>query len=59
MPTNAAANWLLFFFDLSYERKARTMLSGSWRSGNEKYFCLLFVASRTLLQRHVESNKLL
>ena len=31
----------------------------SWWSGNEKYFCFLFIASRVLLQSHAEFNRLL
>ena len=32
--------------------------SASWWSGNEKYFCFLFIASGALLQSHAEFNRL-
>ena len=38
---------------------ARIRFSASWWSGNEKYFCYLFIANRALLQSHTEFNRLL
>ena len=36
--------------------KARTIFLGSWWSGNEKYSCILFIASRAPLKKHAEFN---
>ena len=46
----------LFFF-ISYKPKTRIRFSASWWSGNEKYFCFLFIASRALLQSYAEFNR--
>ena len=48
--------YLLFIF--SYKPITRIGVSASWWSGNEKYFCFLFIASRALLQSHAEFNRL-
>ena len=49
--------YLLFF--LSYKPKAKIRFSASWWSGNEKYFCFLFIANRALLQGDAEFKRLL
>ena len=60
IPTDLVTNLLLSsFFFLSYKPKTRTWFSASWWSGNEKYFCFLFIGSRALLQSHAEVNRLL
>ena len=46
-------------FVLFYKPKKRVWFAASWWSGNEKYFCFLFIASRALLQSHPEFNILL
>ena len=46
-------------FVLFYKRKTKIRFSASWLSGNEKYFCSLFIVSRTLLQSHAKFNRLL
>ena len=46
-------------FALSYKTKTRIRFSAIWWSGNKKYFCFFFVASRALLQSHAEFNRLL
>ena len=43
---------------LSYKPKTRIWFSASWWSGNEKYFCFLFIASLALLQSHAEFNRI-
>ena len=50
---------LRFLFVLSYEAKTDINFLGSWWSGNEKYFWFLLIASRALLQRHAEYNRIL
>ena len=52
-------NLFLSSFFISYKLKTRIWFSASWWSGNEKYFCFLFIASRALLQSHAEFNRLL
>ena len=52
-------NLLLSSFSISYKLKTRTWFSGSWWSGKEKKFCLLFIVSRALLQSHAEFNRIL
>ena len=37
-------------FALSCKPKTRTRFLTSWGSGNEKYFCFLFIESRALLK---------
>ena len=49
--------FIVFLF-ISYEPKTRIWFSASWWSTNEKYFFLLFIASRVLLQSHAEFNRL-
>ena len=59
IPTDLVTNLLYPLFVLSYEPKTRIWFSTSWWSGNEKYFCFLFIASRALLESHAEFNRLL
>ena len=47
------------FLIFSQKPKTRIKFPASWWSRNAKYFCFLFIASRALLQRHVEINRLL
>ena len=49
----------ILFFVLSCKTKTRIKFWASWWSGNEKYCCFLFIASRGLLQSHAKFNKLL
>ena len=44
---------------LSFHRNQKQAFLASWWSGNEKYFCMLFIASRALFQRYAEFNRLL
>ena len=57
IPSNLVINLLLCF--LLEKPKIRINFSASWWSGNKKYFCVLFIASRTLRQRYAEFNRLL
>ena len=59
IPTNLVTNSLLSFVCPFVETKNNNQISASWWSGNEKYFCLLLIASRALLQRYAEFNRLL
>ena len=56
-PYRFSYNFFYTLFTLSY--KPRIWFSASWWSSNEKYFCFLFISSRTLLQNHGEFNRLL
>ena len=59
IPTDLVTDlFLSSFFVLSDKPKPRTRFSASWWSGNEKYSCFLFIASRALLQSHAEFNKI-
>ena len=55
IPTDLVINLILFLFCLSIETRNKYQVSASWWSGNEKYFCFLFTASRALLQRYTNS----
>ena len=57
IPIDLVTNWLLSLFVFSYEAKTEVNFSESWWSGNKKYFCFLFIASRPLLQRHADFYK--
>ena len=57
IPTDLVINWLLSFFIFSCKPKARIRFSASWWSGNEKYFCFLFITGLALLQSHAEFNR--
>ena len=51
--------YLQMFFDpfLAFSKKSKTRINfyvSCW-SGNDKYFCVLFIASVALLQRHANS----
>ena len=61
IPTDLVTNSLLssFFLSYNYKPKTRIKFSASWWSGNKKYVCFLFIASRTLLLSHAEFNRLL
>ena len=59
IPTDLVTNFFYTLVVLSYKPKTRIWFSASWWSGNEKYFCFLFISSRTLLQNHGEFNRLL
>ena len=50
---------LYHLFVLSYKPKTKVRFLAIWWPGNEKYFCLLFIASCTLLESHAEFDKLL
>ena len=52
-------NSLLSLFCPFLETKKRIKFLASWWSGNEKNFCLLFLACHTLLQKYAEFNGLL
>ena len=58
IPINLVTNSLLTICFPFIKTKNKLNFSASWWSGNEKYFCLLFTASRALLQRHAEFNRL-
>ena len=58
IPTDLVKISFYSLLVLFNKRKTRIRFSASWWSGNEKYFCFLFVASRALLQRHAELNRL-
>ena len=59
IPTDLVQVRFYPLFVLSYKPKTRIRFSASWWSGNEKYFCFLFTASRALLQSHAELKRLL
>ena len=60
IPTDLVTNSLLsIFFVLFYKPTTKIRFSTSWWYGNEKYFCILFITSRALLQSHAEFNRLL
>ena len=59
IPTDLVTNSLLSSFWTFLQTKTRIRFSASWWSGNEKYFCSLFIASRALLQSDAEFNRLL
>ena len=40
----------MLFLSFLTNQKQESLFSASWWCGNEKYFCLLFIASRALLQ---------
>ena len=54
IPTDLVINSLLSSF--CYKPKTTIKFPKSWWSGNNKYFCFLFIASRVLLQSHAEFN---
>ena len=56
IPANVVSNSLYPFFVLSWKPKTRIKSLASWLSASKKYFCFLFIASRTLLQRYAEFN---
>ena len=58
---NQLQNCFYIFFVHSQAPKTRITFSGSWwqSSSNKTYFCILFIASRNLLQTHVKFNRLL
>ena len=58
-PTDLIEIHFYPLFVLSYKPKTRINFSAGWYSGNEKYFCFLFIASRAQLQSHAEFNRLL
>ena len=58
-PTNLVTNCFYLFFALSKISKIRITFSAIWRSGNDKYLLLLFIASHPQLQRYSEFNRLL
>ena len=58
IPIDLYANLLLSSFCPSYKPKTKIRFSASWWSGNEKYFCFLFIAS-PLLQSYAEFNRLI
>ena len=45
IPTDLVKNLLLPSFFISCKPKTRIWFSANWWSGNEKYFCFLFIAS--------------
>ena len=57
IPTDLVTNLLASSFCPFLQTKRKTWFSASWWSGNEKYFCFLFIASRALLQSQAEFNK--
>ena len=59
IPTGLVPVHFYPLFALSYKPKPRIRFSASWWSGNEKYFCFLFITSRALLQSYAEFNRLL
>ena len=59
IPMNLVTNSLLSLVCPFVEIKNKNQISSSWWSGNEKYFCALFMASRALIQRYAEFNRLL
>ena len=61
IPTDLVTKSLLskIFFVISYKPKTKIRFSASSWFGNRKYFCFLFIASRTLLQSDAEFNRLL
>ena len=48
---------LIPFLSFLKNQKIRIKFSTGWWSGNKKYSCFLFIASRTLLQLHAEFNR--
>ena len=54
IPTDLVTNLLVSSFCPFLQTKTRIWFSASWWSGNKKYFCLLFMESRALLQSHTE-----
>ena len=59
IATNVVANSHLSLFCPALETKNKNQVLPSWWSGNKKCFCFLFIAIRSLLQSHTESNRLL
>ena len=59
IPTNLAANSILTLFCPFVETKSRINFSGCCWSGNRKYFRFFLIASRALIQRYAEFNRLL
>ena len=49
----------ILIFSFLTNQNQESVFQQSWWSGNEKYFCFLFVASRAVLQSHDELNRLL
>ena len=49
--------FVLSFVCLFVETKTRITFLASWWSGNQKYFCFLFITNRALLQRYTEFNR--
>ena len=56
IPTYLVTNLLLSSFFHFLQTKTKIWFSASWCSGNEKYFCFLFITSRTLLQRAMPNS---
>ena len=60
IPINLVTNLLFNLFLVFHgNQKQESNISASCRSGKEKYFCFFFIASRVLLQKHVEFSRLL
>ena len=47
------ANFLSYLFWPFIKSKNSIKFPSSWWSANEKYFCFLFIANHTLLQRYI------
>ena len=54
IPRGLVGNYFLSSFYPFLQTKNMIRFSASWWSGDEKYFCLLFVASGALLQSNAE-----
>ena len=61
IPTNLVTNTLLSLFCpfVKTKKKKKIKFSTSWWSGNENYFCFLFIATLAPLQRYSEFNRIL
>ena len=59
IPKDLGIDSLLSCFCPFLQTKNKIKFSGSWWSGNKKYFCFLFRASCAPLQSHVEFSRLL
>ena len=53
------SNEFAFIYLLSFRKNPKQESSFSLWSGKKKYFCFLFIASRAVLRRYAEFNKLL
>ena len=51
--------FILFLSFLTNQKQESGFQLLSWWSGNEKYFCFVFIASRVLLQSNAEFNRFL